>query len=951
MSLDPARLEAAIRQNEVTAVRKLLRHATEPDRRACARALRPLLHGPDFSQLGVPFTGPELIRLEGLPGLVSFVLERVLGDQRGERDQAADRTRSEWNATRNSAAFLAATLGLAGTVATAHIAADRCDPWRQPNATELAVIAGVLADRRPPWLAELVNRKLRDDWDSGLSSWALARALIRLGAIERPEVPQYITRMPSALCRSDRGRNSAVPHGWRMARHPLNALLADPDLLEDEVWQLFTVPDAAAALTACDGRWEDTLATLSERGTLDRGRLLDACLDAFTMDFAPNGVGWYVTFHDRMNPSPDEMAARSGRYLKLLATRARPGVMLGQQACGQLLEAGLLAAGDFLAASGPALLFPVKSIAAAQLKLVGQVAATPLPAGARTRARALATAAVAFGHDQLGIQEAALKLIGRHGLPDGAEGQVISELAASLAPGLGREAAALGLRARTYALYVPVPRPPQAGPAAGSALPPPLDDPDELVQLLTQLMEDASDVLAVERALAGAVRLCARPAAERARLAAPLLVRAGQRLEDDYDGPFGGREIAADIAGLTLAWGAGRMPEPRSVRPWGSQDRETVLRSGRARTMAGILTARIREASELAASGRPVQLLAEPESERGAISADRLLDRLASWTNGRGRAQADLPRHDLEIALLRLAPGMGEEFWSAWSARHPSSLPAARRAYQDGLAPLSFESQVGLPGGHQSAYGPVGPDPVVVARITDPPAASRSRCWELLTALTHPLRDFYRDYGERWYVSSSYQAVVAQWPLLCPWQPELAAANLLRPLSESLTSGPTWAATAATAVGGLSPSGHALGEIGHLALLTGLASAEPYVRIAAAEVWARASHDGRLDPGLAADALVTGVTGRAFKLNRIADGLEHASHEAIAGQRIVETVFAAADRLVPAKPANLHLLIELAARIGADSGMPAPPGAITRIAAAKGSTRLAAAARQISPRP
>jgi hypothetical protein len=69
MSLDPTRLEAAIRQNDVTAVRKLLRHATEPDRRACARALRPLLDGPDFSQLGIPFTGPELIRLEGLPGL------------------------------------------------------------------------------------------------------------------------------------------------------------------------------------------------------------------------------------------------------------------------------------------------------------------------------------------------------------------------------------------------------------------------------------------------------------------------------------------------------------------------------------------------------------------------------------------------------------------------------------------------------------------------------------------------------------------------------------------------------------------------------------------------------------------------------------------------------------------------------------------------------------------
>ena len=45
----------------------------------------------------------------------------------------------------------------------------------------------------------------------------------------------------------------------------------------------------------------------------------------------------------------------------------------------------------------------------------------------------------------------------------------------------------------------------------------PVTDPAELVQLLAQLIEDASDSLAVERALAGAVRLAAVPLADRAR--------------------------------------------------------------------------------------------------------------------------------------------------------------------------------------------------------------------------------------------------------------------------------------------------------------------------------------------------------------------------------------------------------------------------------------------------
>ncbi len=185
------------------------------------------------------------------------------------------------------------------------------------------------------------------------------------------------------------------------------------------------------------------------------------------------------------------------------------------------------------------------------------------------------------------------------------------KLAATLAPDLAREAAALGLPAsglpaRSYVLQVQAPLPPQAGSAAAEALPPPLDDPDELVQLLTQLMEDASDALAVERAVAGAVRLCVLPGGERARLAGPLLKRAERRLREDYDGPFSGHEIVADVAALTVAWATGQVPDTdAAVRPWGSEERETVLRSGRARTMAGILTARIREACTLVADGRP----------------------------------------------------------------------------------------------------------------------------------------------------------------------------------------------------------------------------------------------------------------------------------------------------------------------------------------------------------
>lgn len=977
MSAGPTLLSDAIKRNDAARVRDLLRQATEADRRACAKALQPLLRGPQF-------VTPEPVMVNGMGDVLSFVLTRMTG--RGDehaKPSAEGRERDEWNRIRNGAAFLAAALGLAGGVAAALRAADDHPLYLAcPSTEDLDAIAGVLADRHPKWLAEFVNRRLSADFELGIRTWPLARRLVRLGVIDRPDNPGYATKFPSAIT------EKRISGGeWRWSVTPYDGLLADPGLLEDEVWRLFTVPDAAWRL---DQDWAEALARLAAEGHLDRDRLIDATLEAFTRDFAPNRVGWYALFHDRMNPSVDEMAARTGKYLGLLAVGAKPGVTLGQRAACRLADAGLLAADQLLEASAPALLFPQKSVAVAQLKLIGKIASRQPGA----RGRAMAAAAQAFAHQRDDVQEAVLSLIRKHGIPDEPELSAIKALADALSPSLAGDAAALGLgpapgsaaagapgvvlrepdaapaaeldelerrisalpassaaglrAALSTARRGEVPGPVQAGPSAGPALPPPLDDPDELVQLLIQLMEDASDLLAVERAMAGAVRLAALPARDRSRLAGPLLRRAEKRAREDYDGPFSGREITADMACLALAWGAGRpVRVDRSGRGWGSADREAVRRTGEAKTMAGILSARVWEACTLVSSGRPVRLLAEPEFERGVTTPGRLLDRLACWPAG--PLDARPPRYDLEVALLRLGPGASDEFWSAWARMQPTTARAARRAHTDGLAPLSFEPVIGKPDPWRPRSVDYGDRyPHVLARITGPSANRaahvESHSWRLLTALAAPLRDHPRLYAER-YLNAHYDPVVAAWPLLCPWQPELAAAHLLRPLSDGLKPGPSPAATAA---GCLASPGQALGRIGHLALVTGLASAEPSARIAAAQTWAQASQDGRLDPTLAAGAIITGVTGGALKLNRIANGLQHASPDPLAGYRIIETIFAAAGALIAAKPANLHLLFGLAARIGAATGMPELPTALTGLASQKATSRLVTEARRLA---
>ncbi len=997
MSLNPADLEAAMRRNDVQAVRDLLRDATEADRAACAKALKSFLTGPKFHLVAPVMLAPQ----QFMDFLGSGYQRKPAAIEQQEREEAElNRDYYAWREIAQGLAFRAAQFGLVGGVAAAtRLAGEFYDAghgWDSYD-DDAYTVAAVLADRRPVWLADFVDRHLRQS-SGGVAAWPLARALARLGVIPRPDAPEYTTLMPASACRRKRDANGE----WTV-QTPAEALLADPGLLDDEVWRLFTVPDAAFELekvvshswvngTRVQGQtWADAIAQLSAAGLLDRDRLLDACLDAFTRDFNPNRVGWYADLLNKLEPWLDEVAARSSRYLRLLSANARDAVKLAQAELGRLLAARRLDHRLLLDASGPALRYPQKSIAVAQLKLIGQVAAKD----PGLRARCAVTAATAFGHERQDVQEAALKLIGKLGVPGEPFLTEIRARAADLAPSLLADAAALGL-ASAEEVSAPeragagshasasgdatgagavlvddsaslegriallpasaagdlraalelvragsVPGPVQTRPAAGAMLPRPVTDPHELVELLTVVLEDGRDAIAVERALAGAVRLSSLPTAQRARFVAPLLRRARQ-LASIYV-PFDGSKISSDVALITLAWSGEKLRR-------GTADREAsynpgayaVDGSGRARTMAGIFSARAWEAAKIIESGRGGVLLAEPETERGAVTAATLLERVGRLAADNGRPAGD---HDRDVALLRLQPGDADELWRAWEAVSGVSAEALRVSHEQVQSTLTFEAVTGMPTGLPIRESRVWHEHVL-ARIVGPvPQASACDCWRLLTDLPDPLTQHEVLYGPARYESRHYDAAVAAWSLICPWQPELAAAHLLRPLCDGLVPGLT---PATVALESMRHPGHSLGPVGHLGLVVGLASAEADTRIAAAQLWSDACLDGRLDPPLAAAAITTGVRGGVIKLSRVADALQHASHAALPARRIVETVCAAVDGFAPRAPTNLHLLIELAARLVPRVGAPELPAMVLELAGRRSDTRIATTAGQLA---
>ncbi len=197
-----------------------------------------------------------------------------------------------------------------------------------------------------------------------------------------------------------------------------SGLLADPGLL-DEVWRLFEIEGGGELSLAAydkytrpdDATWKAALVQLAREGKLSRDRLLDASLDALARDFAQFRAGWFSRFHEALEPTRDERAARAARYLALLASKISPTVAFALNALKLLDKAGRLPPAAVVENISPALGARQKGTVREALRLLDR-AAHAEPARKSAIAR---LAAEALLHEAADVQAAALDLIERHG--------------------------------------------------------------------------------------------------------------------------------------------------------------------------------------------------------------------------------------------------------------------------------------------------------------------------------------------------------------------------------------------------------------------------------------------------------------------------------------------------------------------------------------------------------
>jgi hypothetical protein len=750
----------------------------------------------------------------------------------------------------------------------------------------------VLADRAPAWLPDLPTAILRE----GISGWHLVRQLVLRGLVERPEEPDYYVSMVNAL-------------RWRgmRDRSVLDQLRRDPGLLEHELWQMLATELSGRRLATGDSwddkppraphpqaaaprphlTWRHALATLAADETIDRGRLLDAALAAPLRDWAAADLGWFVTLHDALEPTLDEVAQRQGTYGRLLAVEHGPAVKAAQKQLTRLVNDPRLDTAALLASSRATLTRPDKASVAAQLRLLAQLAKADgtLPVAE--------VASLALEHPRADVREQAGKLLGM--------------LGESVAPASTR----------------PVFEAPDPSPRPRPGRVDPVEDADELGDLILRLLEEADDPMQLERLVDGLLRLAdERP---------PQVAVVERRLEDAqlYLG-----DVRVALATLARVW---LTPRKRLGGPGvGISLAHAHFGSSPASesTLLGVAGRRLIEVGQSVRSGATIGL-ARPSYDDGSIDPADLSARLA----GLGRRN-HTPAGEAALAVLRVDPArLGEVVV-------PRSAGACGRAVADAVRRVTayepeWQREVRqLPPPYR--WQKVGPRLATFTDLASCPTG-HSRVDTLLTRAdpwsTAPHELEFGEYEPR------FEQTLAFCALLLPHHPDVLAAHLHPLLHRDLGKERGVCAGVHDA---LARSRVRTGAPTASALVLGLAAKDARARTAAQDALIELCRHGLLDgaelgrqaAAHLADGLVVG--------QRVSTGLAEVAR---ADAAAVLPVLAALKHVLPGLPGrrDAGVFLALTADLAELTGRKVPlPAELATFAAGNGTSQMARAARRLA---
>lgn len=484
----------------------------------------------------------------------------------------------------------------------------------------------VLAERDPAWLGDL-TRQLMDRAPRNWKLHPVITALVRMADREPTPRDVYVLKW------LDEMPYGSLPATGRVDDDPLTPVL---------LRQLFEI-EGAGLLVERHDVWKEYLAT---SGVFDRRTLIDRCV-ARLLRGSSRAVELraFTNLLDSVEPTEDELAQHAGDWMRLAADGSAPVAGRAQAVLRRLWEAGRLNASAVAQVSRDVLFRPEQKLAGAQLALLGRaLRQAPGDAG-----QLLTAVAVAFGHQDNGVQERAWKLAARYaGTADAAVRVELTEAAALLTPGLRAQAATVlgepaddAATATATATLSAAPSPyEETLPAVSTpqrAAPAP-DSLEEVVgEIAAVLKRRQRSVLQLERLLDGMVRQAHHNRTAFVQALTTLAERHSSLAEERHytQGQQGIGVVAAVLLGTVDAREVPAGPPDAPDKCWHCVFENTWQ-------------ARLLEAARRV--GTDPLLLATPTWHTGALDAQELLDRLTEY----GRLGMEPGPADFDQALLRI---------------------------------------------------------------------------------------------------------------------------------------------------------------------------------------------------------------------------------------------------------------------------------------------------------
>ncbi|MFE7950439.1 DUF6493 family protein [Streptomyces sp. NPDC057426] len=490
-------------------------------------------------------------------------------------------------------------------------------------------VLDVLADRDPAWVGD-VARRLAERPAVAEGDFRLVRELVARSGCPVPTTDGYVLGWTGSLS----------------GRRLLEELRADPHtpVLVPRVLDMAETPDRLTWSVGPDAptHWPTALVKLAEEGVLDRTSLVDGCVARLLRGGRPRDLRFPLALLRLLDPTPGERRGRTADWTGMAADAPSPVAAYAQEVLAGLAAEGELSTAELAEMSGQVLFRTEKKLVRTQLTLLSkELRRDP---GAATAL--LPVVAEAFGHEDTGIQERALKVVGRY--LTRVDEQVQEELAsaaAMLSPA-HREAA--------EELFGPT------GPVDDHPYEETLPSAPELRRVaappatVAELVEDlvtvskgrgATPPEEFERALDGLVHHAYR---HREELEAALAVAfadawwAGEEEQAPDQFVYGTYGVNVVMASLMGRVRPSRIHDARVSEPAPSSCVHGALDA--------VVDARLWEVAALVGTDRLPLLLAAPTWHTGAIEPSVLVERLRAYRD----AGVDPAPVDLAQALLRV---------------------------------------------------------------------------------------------------------------------------------------------------------------------------------------------------------------------------------------------------------------------------------------------------------